>query len=115
MDKNLVRDTIVPSSVTLLSQEGYMVDGDGVKTTTLGDWAKGKVHLGRPAGEGSEIVIHGETDCYCDGSSVNLAKDDPVVAGSDGCLYKATVGTHDVRGRMCEACTSKTLARVFLY
>lgn len=115
MDLNIRTANVVPSATALTDQEKYVVDLDGVKTTSLGDFGYGVVRIGRPANEASQVVIGGETEAYVYGADSNLSKGDPIVAGSSGVFKKATIGSEVVRGHVMEAVTTDTTAQVFLY
>lgn len=108
MDKNLVLDVVVPTSVSLEDKEGYAVGSDGVLTTTEGEWAAGVVYEGRPASQSSVIVSKGRCNARVNGVYSAISVDDALMAGSDGIFIKATVGTHDVRAHAKEAATTCT-------
>jgi hypothetical protein len=114
-DVNIVTANVVPASTALTDQEAYVVGTDGVKTASIGDFGFGVVRIGRPAGEPSQVVVHGITEAYVYGADSNLSAEDPIVAGSAGVFKKATVGSHVVRGHVLEAVTTDTKAQVFLY
>lgn len=113
LEKILELDNVVPAS-TLVNQEGYAVDMDGAKTTTLGQWARGVVYEGRGANEASVIVIHGIVSAKVDGSGSSIAKGDALCAGSAGKFYKATVGSHEIRAHAREAVSTDTDAQIEL-
>jgi len=113
MDKDIQLGNVVPSA-TLVDKEGYCVDSAGAVTSD-GEWAYGIVYEGRAANEASVIAQRGQTSAKVDGSSVNIAKGDPLVANSVGKFRKATIGTDAVRGHALEAVTTDTDALVWLY
>jgi hypothetical protein len=117
MEKNIKLDNVVPT-VTLLDMEGYVVGFDGLKTTVLGQMAKGVVKMGRPANEASVVYTVGQCRAQVDASIGAIAAYDALTpdgthsgtgtATFDGCFSKATVGTHHVRAIALEAKASGT-------
>lgn len=124
MEKNQVRDCVVPASVSLEDLEGYCVREDGTRTTALGQMCKGVVIAGRAAGLASEVVICGRVPAYVDGTVSSVTANDPLcvngtasgtgTASANGVLSKATVGTHHVRAVALEATSTLKLIDVLL-
>lgn len=115
MKKNCEYDVVVPASVTLVGKEGYCVGSAGNVIASTGAICHGVVFEGFAGGEASTVVVRGRTSAKVDGSSVNIAVDDALMADSVGKFVKATIGTNHVRGYALEAVTTDTTADVWLY
>lgn len=124
MDRYLERGSVVSSS-TLVDKEKMAVDFAGAIITTKGTGCYGVVSKGRPAGAASEIILRGQTEVYVDGSSANIAVNDPLTAGGGtatdtagdtitAAFTKATIGTHPIRAYAMEAATTGTTIKVFM-
>ncbi len=114
MEKNLVLDNVVPDA-SLEGKEGYVVDFNGALIEDKGTGCLGVVHEGRPADTASVIAISGIRDVAVDGSTTNIAVNDPLTAGGGtaaGEMTKATIGTHAVRAYAREAATTETTISV---
>ena len=114
-EMNIVTSNVVPTSVTLLSQEKYAVGSDGVKTAAIGDFVYGIVRIGRPINEASQVITSGECTAYVDGSGTALAVDDYIAGDVDGKMVKAIPGSTIARGAVLEAVITDTTARIFLF
>lgn len=114
--KNAVKTSIVNASASLEDKEGYAVGYDGVLTAANGDYVRGIVSVGRPAGEASEIITRGECEAMVAGTGAAVSAEDPLTGGPNGVLVKATVGTHLIRAIALEANTGAAAKkRVVLY
>lgn len=113
MERNIVTDAVVPTT-TLLAQENYAVDANGIKTTLGGAYVLGIVRTGRPANEASEIIIGGECKAQVAGAGTAVSIGDPLTGGMAGRLRKAIVGTDFVRAMALEAVSTDTTAQVLI-
>jgi hypothetical protein len=123
MDRYLERGSVV-SAASLVGKEGMTVDFVGALITSKGTGCYGVISRGRPAGASTEIIMRGQTEVYVDGSSTNIAVNDPLTAGGGTAtdtegdtisgFTKATIGTHPIRAYAMEAATTATQIKVFM-
>lgn len=117
--RNTRKTNVVAPNDSLVDKEKYAVKITGDLVDTEGEFVYGIVSAGRDADYASEIIIYGECEAYCDGST---AEDGPISAGdglkasTGGKLKKATEGTdafHIVAKEDVTAASSA--ATVFIY
>lgn len=121
LEKNLIHDTVVPST-TLVGAENYLVDDTGAKTTSRSQMAKGIVYEGFGANLASDVVISGEMEAYVDGTVAAISIGDPLTPDGadssngrstvDGVFTKGTVGTDHIKATALEAASTITKIRV---
>jgi len=85
MERNIRRSVVVPSS-SLEGKEYLAVGPDGALTANTGDYVYGIVERGRPANEGSSVIVGGECYAYV-GEDVDAG--DHLTGGANGKLMKA--------------------------
>ena len=106
MEKNIVTDIVIPTSVSLEDKEGYAVDVAGVLLAAVGAGCFGIVRSGDAALRPSEVIVSGRCSAQVNGAASTIAAGDALTGGSAGRLHKATIGTHAVRGLALEAATT---------
>lgn len=113
MQRN-IKTAVVVSTTDLSKKRLFAVDVAGALTAATGATIFGIVN--RPAsaaGEGSEVIVSGETDCIAGGS---FDAGDPLTGAADGKIVKATIGTHLVRGiAMKSAAADGATANIYLF